>query len=256
MSTYQEFVKLHQEGAPLIIGNVWDVPSARMFEKHGFKALGTSSAAIAQMLGYEDGEEMTFPELKYIVERLIDNISVPLSVDIEGGYSREPSEIIHHITQLAKLGVAGINIEDSIVVNRDRGLSDTGDFADIISTIKEDLAENSIDMFLNIRTDPFLVGVNQPLEETLGRISTFKDSGADGIFIPCIIDEGDIQAVVAATSLPVNVMCMPGLPDFKTLRKLGVRRISMGNFIHGSIAPYLEQTIARVEDDQSFERLF
>ena len=39
------FKALHQQQAPLIICNVWDVPSAQLGEKLGYQALGTSSAA-------------------------------------------------------------------------------------------------------------------------------------------------------------------------------------------------------------------
>ena len=83
------FEKLHRQTLPLLIGNVWDVPSAKIAELVGFQAIGTSSAAIAKMLGYEDGEEMTFSELSYIVERINANTQLPLSVDLEVGYSRD-----------------------------------------------------------------------------------------------------------------------------------------------------------------------
>lgn len=108
---------------------------SKKFEARGFDAIGTSSAAIAHMLGYKDGEEISFSELKYIVKRIIANISIPLSVDLEGGYGRKASEIVGNIEQLSDLGVAGINIEDSLV-NKDRELKYIDDFAGIISEIK------------------------------------------------------------------------------------------------------------------------
>ena len=38
------------------------------------------------MLGYEDGEEMSFDELFYVVSRIKTVSELPLSVDLEAGY--------------------------------------------------------------------------------------------------------------------------------------------------------------------------
>lgn len=94
---------------------MWDVASAKVAEKSGFQAIGTSSAAIASMLGYEDGEKIKFEELCYFVKKIAKSTSLPLSIDLEAGYSRTPTEIIKHIKILSTYGVVGINIEDSIL---------------------------------------------------------------------------------------------------------------------------------------------
>lgn len=109
------FHELHQNADPLILCNVWDVASAKVAEKSGFQAIGTSSAAIASMLGYEDGEKIKFEELCYFVKKIAKSTSLPLSIDLEAGYSRTPTEIIKHIKILSTYGVVGINIEDSIL---------------------------------------------------------------------------------------------------------------------------------------------
>lgn len=251
MINFEKFVALHHHDAPLLLGNVWDVNSARIFEGRGFQAIGTSSAAIANMLGYADGEEVSFSELLYIVKRVIANTSIPLSVDLEGGYGKTTSEVIGHVEQLYQLGVAGINIEDS-VVHKDREILEASNFVQVISGIKEYMHKKRMDLFLNVRTDTFLLSVENPLEETLKRITAFEEAGADGIFVPCITKENDIKTVVSATNLPINVMCMPELPSFQRLTDLGVKRISMGNFIHNSMMKYLESTIQTVQEHQSF----
>src|SRR5690606_40662787 len=64
------FKQLHQLPVPLLLGNVWSAHSARIAEKAGYEALGTSSHAIAHMLGYEDGEEISFEELFFIVRNI------------------------------------------------------------------------------------------------------------------------------------------------------------------------------------------
>ncbi len=249
------FNELHQQKEAFHLGNVWDVQSALLFQKAGFKAVGTSSAAITASLGYDDGEDMPFEDLVWMVKKIHSKVNIPLSVDIEGGYSRNVDDIIENIKTLYQIGVVGINIEDS-VVNEKREILDAEIFSNTISKVKSYLSENNIDIFLNVRTDSYILGLEHPLEKTLERIKRYEESGADGVFVPCIVDEEEISQVVQSTSLPVNVMCMPNLPSFNRLTKLGVKRISSGSFIHNNIAEKLEQTITSIVEKQSFKSLF
>lgn len=249
------FKELHQQNTPLIICNVWDVPSVKVAEKLNFKAVGTSSAAIATMLGYEDGEQMSFTELTYIVKRILDNTKLPLTVDIEAGYSDDAQEIADHIKTLFELGVQGINIEDSYVL-KERSLINADEFAKKLSEIKKALTKAKIKTFINVRTDSFLLAKDNALEESLKRIELYELSGADGIFIPCIEKESDIMTVVKSTQLPVNVMCMPNLPNFTILTQLGVKRISMGNFIFDQMTHHLEHTLHSIKQAQTFRPIF
>lgn len=251
----REFKKLHEQENPLLIANVWDVPSAKTAEKLNFQALGTSSAAIAAILGYQDGEEMRFSELEYIVQRIAANTALPLSVDLESGYSREPKEIADHIRRLANLGVVGINIEDSLV-DEDRSLMNANAFASILSEVKDELAKSGQNVFLNVRSDTFLLGLAHAVEETQKRIRLYEKAGADGIFIPCVENENDIEAIVKSTPLPINVMCMPGLSDFERLKALGVRRISMGNFLFGALQKNYEGMLDQVITQNTFKSVF
>lgn len=249
------FKSLHYQEKPILIGNVWDVPSTLTAEKLHFKAIGTSSAAIAKMLGYEDGEHMPFSELEYVVKRISMNTRLPLSVDIESGYSRDPKQIVSHIKRLAQLGVVGINIEDS-VVSGSRRLLDCKEFASTLTTIKKELKKENLDVFMNVRTDTFILLQENVIEETLRRIGHYEDAGADGIFTPGIQKEADIKTVVNATNLPINVMCMPDLPDFETLSGLGVQRISMGNFLFDTMYAQFEETAQRIQQQHSFKSIF
>jgi len=231
------------------------VPSAKIAESLGFQAIGTSSAAIAKMLGYEDGEELSFSELRYIVERIKANTQLPLSVDIESGYSRDPVQIAQHIQALAELGVVGINLEDSIV-NGQRRLLSAESFANTISIIKKELDKKGIDMFLNIRTDTFILGVPETLAATKERIRLYEQAGADGIFVPCVVQEKAIQSIVESTDLPLNVMCMPDLPSFSILQQLGVQRISMGNFVFEKNYGLFEELMKGIRMEGSFGSVF
>ncbi len=255
MNKFSPFKNLHNQDSPLLLGNVWNAQSALLFQKLGFNAVGTSSAAIAISLGYEDGEKMPFKDLLRIVKNIQSKIEIPLTVDIESGYSSNTVEIINNIISLQQLGVVGINIEDSIT-NSEREIVNAQEFGKTIQIIKSHLANNKIDIFLNIRTDFYIMGLANPLEETLKRIKIYEESGADGIFVPCLVAESEIQQVVATTSLPINVMCMPNLPNFNTLQDLGVKRISSGPFLYNNMIDKLEKSIIEITKNGSFNPIF
>jgi 2-methylisocitrate lyase-like PEP mutase family enzyme len=252
------FASLHQQKNAFVICNVWDVASAKAAEQGSFSAIGTSSAAIASMLGYADGEYMAFEELLYIVKRIIACCDLPLTVDIEAGFSNNARTTASYIKLLAQAGVVGINIEDSKVNknNGERVLIDANHFADFIADIKQKLTEEAIKVFINVRTDTFLLGAETALAETHKRAMLYKIAGADGLFVPCIVEEHAIAAVVKNTSLPVNVMCMPDLPSFDTLSDLGVKRISMGNFIFEALQTDFSAKLTHIVEAKSFHPLF
>lgn len=246
------FNALHHQHAPLLIANVWDASSALAAQDAGYLALGTSSAAIASMLGYDDGEAVSFEELFFIVTRIRAVTMLPLSVDLEAGYSETTRGVIENIQRLATLGVVGINLEDSRVIRGER-------YAEAVSTFAlklKDVRDACPDMFLNIRTDAFLMNHAQALDETLRRGQCYQAHGADGFFVPGVTQDEDIKTLVREVGLPLNVMCMPDLADFDALAASGVRRISMGNFVHSAIQTQLKDLLFTIQNAQSFAGVF
>lgn len=250
------FTELHKQNKPLIIANVWDAGSAMMAQQAGYHALGTSSAAIADTLGYEDGEAMSFDELYYIVTRIKSASNLPLSVDVEAGFGDSAEDIILHLKKLAQLGVVGINLEDSRVVNGVRSLDDALAFASTLKKIRDALTLDNYQLFLNIRTDTYLLNHEQALQETLLRGQLYEAAGADGLFVPCLTSENDIEAISRTLNLPLNVMCMPNLPTFKKLEELGVKRISMGNFVYSTLQLKFKELMLNIQLQQSFKGIF
>jgi len=253
--TNMTFKQLHHKNTPLVICNVWDASSAKIAEKLNFKAIGTSSAAISNMLGYEDGEQMSFDELVYIVKRILASTTLPLTVDIESGYSRDPLITASYIKILAELGVVGINIEDSLVINT-RELINADLFTEYLKAVTNQLAKDNVNIFINVRTDTYIVGADNVLEQTIERIKLYETAEIEGIFVPCITNENDIKAVVKSTELAINVMCMPELPNFDVLSQLSVNRISMGNFLFDNITTSLENSLTSILNTESFKPVF
>jgi len=256
MTNSKLFRELHKNADPLLLGNVWNPQSAGIYEKLGYQAVATSSSAVAHSLGYEDGENMTFDEYFYMIDRILKSVSIPLTVDLEGGYGTNADDIASNILKLAESGVVGINIEDSIMANGVRNMADKEVFYEKLSAVMLKINEKAVDIFINLRTDPFLLGVKDPVKETLERIKLFEKTGIDGVFVPCITAEEDIKTIVKATKLPVNVMAMPELPDFSTLKKLGVKRISSGNFANGYIYKKLEEKGREIIEENNFSPIF
>lgn len=249
------FEALHHQERPLLIANVWDVPSAKATEGLGYQALGTSSAAIATSLGLRDGEAITFSSLLDRVSQISHHTQLPLTVDIEAGYSRASKQIIKNVLSLAEHGVVGINIEDSLCSPKRELIAPT-EMAKTVEQIKQTLAKQGVDIFINVRTDAYILQQPNALQETLARIPLYEAAGADGIFVPCLVAESDISSVVSASTLPVNVMCMPALPSFNILANLGVKRVSMGNFLYECIHKHLRALHQEIMERQSFKPLF
>ena len=255
MGSFETFLRLHEGPTPLLLGNIWDANSATIFERAGYKAIGTSSQAVAASQGYEDGEKLPFDTLLQLVRQVVKSVDIPFTVDIEGGYSRSVAGVIEHIEKLHDAGVVGINLEDT-VAGSSRTLQPVAAFQKILCSVADHLSRKNLKMFLNIRTDGFLLGMPTALTETLGRISSFGEAGANGIFVPCITEVNDIKTVVNATDLPVNVMCMPSLPNFGQLKDLGIKRISMGPFVYSYTAKRAAEAASAIIESDNFSFLF
>src|SRR5450830_576582 len=105
------FHALHRDTL-LILPNVADAGGARLVAQLGSKAVATSSAAVAWAHGYKDGNQLPQPLLVSTVHSIVRVIDVPLSVDIEGGYSDDPQQVGQLVEALIEAGAVGINLED------------------------------------------------------------------------------------------------------------------------------------------------
>lgn len=226
--SYTSFKKLHQQNQVFVVGNVWDAPSAKLAEESGFKALGSSSHAIANLLGYADGEKISTKELLFMVERIVKSVSIPVSVDFESGYSDSPEKVAQNVNRLIDLGVVGINLEDGKVINGVRKLGDSSLLVEKIQAIKS----QNHNIFINARADTYTTKHENALDESIKRAKEYEKAGADGIFIPLAESPKDIQALVKATDLPLNLFLTPQLADLEALTQWGVKRLSHGAKIY------------------------
>ncbi|MEO5684931.1 MAG: isocitrate lyase/phosphoenolpyruvate mutase family protein [Chitinophagaceae bacterium] len=247
MTNHEIFYQLHHQAKPLLLGNAWNAKSAQLIEKAGFAAVGTSSGAIADSLGYADGEKIPFRELLYIVQRIKSSTTIPLSVDMERGYADDLNLLNQYIQQLADIGVSGINIEDA-----------QGEDAYLrkLYSIKNYLLKTNQQLFINARTDGFLQKLDAPLELTLKRAKLYQDAGADGLFVTAIQDTETIKAITASSTLPLNVVGVPALPAIEILEACGVKRISMAVFLYKAAYNHVADISRNINDQYSFTPLY
>jgi len=219
------FHQLHADGL-LLLANAWDAGSARLAQAAGARAVATSSAAVAWAHGWPDGDALPIELVLQTTRAVVAAVDLPVTVDIEGGYSDDPVGVGALVAQVVGAGAVGINIED--------GSGDPALLAAKIAAARQAAAAQGVDLFINARTDVWLRGLAEParrVSETLARAARYRAAGASGLFVPGITDAGEIAAIVGDGGLPLNVLAWTGLPDAERLRALGVRRLSAGSAI-------------------------
>lgn len=218
------FRERHTGDDLLVLVNVWDAGTARLTESLGVRAVATTSAGVAWAHGYPDGDALPADLLLGTVRRIVRAVSVPVTIDMEGGYSDDPAEVAELVARIVEMGVVGVNLED--------GARAPGLLSRKIESVKRAAAKLGADLFVNARTDVYLRGLAPDagrVAEVLRRAAQYREAGADGIFSPGVFQAGDLEAIAKGSPLPLNVCAWPGLPGTEELRRLGVRRFSTGS---------------------------
>ena len=227
MTTSDTFRTLHHRPNFLILPNAWDAGSARLIESLGATAIATTSAGVAWSRGYPDGDALPMEQLLATAREIARVIHVPLTIDIEGGYSSDPAVVAQVVAGVIDAGAAGINIEDGAA------LPDL--LCAKIEAARQAASGTGVDLFINARTDVYLRALSSgdaAIEEVVRRAERYRAAGCDGLFVPGLVDGRAIEALAAAIDpLPLNIMLVPGLPSVTELRTRGVRRLSAGSAI-------------------------
>ena len=229
-----QFTALHVKGKPIVVYNAWDAGSARAIVKGGAPAIATSSWAVAAAHGFGDGEAIPFAFVEQVIAAVVRSVDVPVTADVEGGYSVDPATCAQNVGRLIDAGIVGINFEDRVLPGK--GLHPVAAQCARIAAIRRAADERGVALFINARTEAFFGGSASPesaMAEALERARAYAQAGASGFFAPGLVDLAAIKSLAAAIELPLNVMKMPGLPADSALAGAGVARIS-----HGP-APYL-----------------
>ena len=245
------FANLHVKGNPLILVNIWDAGTAQALQE-SVPAIATSSYSVAKAHGYDDGEQIPLDLVVANLRRIVAGTDLPVTADIEGGYSRDIDGLQATIKQIIATGVVGINFEDQIVGGE--GLYTIDEQVQRITAIREVADNAGVPLFINARTDVFFQQSQSDyssahLEEVIERANAYAGASADGIFVPGLQDAEFIKKLCATVSLPVNIMFTPKTLSIAQLSALGVSRISYGPYPYFDMlaqlkATYTESSIA------------
>lgn len=223
------FRHLHIPGNPLLLFNAWDAGSTKAVEKAGARAIATGSWSVAAANGYGDGEKVPLDLVMENLARIVTATSLPVSVDIESGYGDAPEAVGQTVRKAVAAGAIGCNLEDSFPANG--SLRDAEAQVARIRAARQ--AAGDLPFFINARTDVFF---QKPapqhdeamLDDAMRRANLYAAAGADGIFVPGLIDPKLLARLVKAVPLPINIMISGSTPSFDVLADAGAARLSHG----------------------------
>jgi 2-methylisocitrate lyase-like PEP mutase family enzyme len=221
------FDRLHRRGQPFLLPNAWDVASAVVLADAGFPAVATTSLGVTAAAGLIDGQGTGRAATVAVAAAIAARLTVPVSIDLEGGYSEDPGAVAGLVAELASAGVAGINLEDVITGGELRAPAAQ---AAIIRAV----VAAAPGVFVNARTDVYWLEMGPRdgrLRETITRLAAYAEAGASGVYVPGLTGLAEIESVTAAIDLPLNLLWRPD-QDLPRLAGAGVARISTGS------APY------------------
>jgi 2-methylisocitrate lyase-like PEP mutase family enzyme len=231
-------LRLHTDPELLVVVNVWDVISATVVAGvPGTKALATASHSIAATLGYPDGEQIPVDLMLDMVGRIAAAVDLPVSADLEAGYGDAGETVRRAIG----VGVVGANLEDQM-----KPLPDA--VAAVAAAVKAGEAEG-VPFVLNARTDAFLRAGDRDrkdvLDDAVARGRAFLDAGAACVFVPGLLDEPTVAALVEGIGeRRVSVINVPGSLPPARLQELGVARVSYGPWTQRAVLTHLADLAA------------
>jgi 2-methylisocitrate lyase-like PEP mutase family enzyme len=228
---------MHVSGRPLVLPNAWDAASARLMVEAGAAAVATTSAGVSWAGGRADGGGLSRDEALAAIGRIAASVDVPVTADVESGYAATPDAVAAIVSGVLSAGAVGINLEDS--------LRPVEEQVERIAAARGAADAQGVPLFVNARIDTHRLPVDAGadwLAETVARASAYGDAGADGVFVLGDLDARRVEALVAAVSVPLNVLSGPGTLPVAALAALGVARVSSGS----SIAEAAYGLVARV----------
>jgi 2-methylisocitrate lyase-like PEP mutase family enzyme len=239
----RQFQQLHTPGRPLILFNVWDAGSARSVAGAGATAIATGSWSVAAAQGLEDGERLPLEATLSVLRQIVAVTGLPVSADLESGYGATAEAVAGSVRRAIDAGIVGCNLEDADP--RTGSLWPLAEQAARLAAARGAAEDDGLPLFINARCDLFLRNPRERhaelVDDALERAAAYAQAGADGYFVPGLVDPALVERLCRDIALPLNVMVLDGLPGTAVLAELGVARIS-----HGP-GPYLHVQAALAE---------
>jgi carboxyvinyl-carboxyphosphonate phosphorylmutase len=190
-------------------GSVYDAISIRIAEDLGFE-LGMFGGSVASLavLGDPDIALITLSELAEQMRRMSRAADLPVLVDADHGYGNALN-VRRTVQELEMAGAAGLTIEDTLLPQA------FGQSGTQLIPIEEGVGK--IRAALDGRGDPTLVVMARTgaasvsgLDDAIARASAYEATGADALFFSGIKTRAELEAIAAATTLPI---VLGGFPE-------------------------------------------
>jgi carboxyvinyl-carboxyphosphonate phosphorylmutase len=190
-------------------GSVYDAISIRIAEDIGFEVgiFGGSVASLA-VLGDPDIALITLTELAEQMRRMSRAAALPVLVDADHGYGNALN-VRRTVEELEAAGAAGLTIEDTLLPQA------YGQAKTQLISLEEGVGK--VKAALDGRGDPSLVIVGRTgaasitsLDDAIVRARAYETTGVDALFFTGIKTRRELEAIVAATTLPI---VLGGAPD-------------------------------------------
>ncbi|WP_027552993.1 oxaloacetate decarboxylase [Bradyrhizobium sp. Cp5.3] len=214
-------------------GSVYDAISIRIAEDLGFP-LGMFGGSVASLavLGDPDVTLITLTELAEQMRRMSRAATLPVLVDADHGYGNALN-VRRTVQELETAGAAGLTIEDTLLP------AAFGEARTQLISLEEGVGK--MKAALDGRSDPSLVIMGRTgaasissLDDTIRRAQAYEATGIDALFFTGIKSRAELDAIAAATSLPI---VLGGAPDeLNALDYLAGQRVRIALQGHAPIA--------------------
>ena len=225
-----------------------------MLASFGFPALATTSAGICFSLGFPDEEAGVSRETMLDrVGSIAAAVQLPVSADLQSGYAEDNDELESTIKSAILAGVVGANIEDNSG-NPAKPLFTIEQATTRIRSARRAADASGIPFVLTARTDAYLTCASNPFAEAVKRCNSYREAGADCLFVPGASDPASIEALVREISGPMTfVMGLSGSTlTVPQLGSLGVRRVTIGGSLARATFGLIRKAAAEMAEHGTF----
>jgi carboxyvinyl-carboxyphosphonate phosphorylmutase len=222
-------------------GSVYDATSIRIAEDLGFEVgmFGGSVASLA-ILGDPDIALITLSELAEQMRRMSRAAGLPVLVDADHGYGNALN-VRRTVEELEAAGAAGLTIEDTLLPQA------YGEPNTQLISLQEGVGK--MKAALDARGERSLVVIGRTgaaaitsLDDAIARARAYEAAGVDALFFTGIKSRGELDAISAATRLPIVLGGAPA--EMSDLDYLAAKRVRMALQGH---APFAAATQAVFE---------
>jgi carboxyvinyl-carboxyphosphonate phosphorylmutase len=235
-------------------GSVYDAISIRIAQDLGFEVgmFGGSVASLA-VLGDPDIALITLTELAEQMRRMSRAARLPVLVDADHGYGNAMN-VRRTVEELETAGAAGLTIEDTLLP---QAFGQTG--TQLIS-LPEGVGK--MKAALDARDDPALVIMGRTgavsitsLDDAVARARAYEAAGVDALFLTGVKTHSELEAISAATKLPIVGGFPEEMVDLDYLANQRVRIALQGHAPFAAATQAVHETLKALRDGQSPKNL-